>query len=116
MYGRRYSDGLHQALEAKEGVPVQQESITYATVTLQNYFRMYGKLAGMTGTAMTESEELMRIYGLDVVVIPPNKERVREDSTDLIYRSQEGKWKAIVAEIEEVHAGGPPHPHRHRLR
>ena len=108
MYGRRYSDGLHQALEAKEGVPVQQESITYATVTLQNYFRMYGKLAGMTGTAMTESEELMRIYGLDVVVIPPNKERVREDSTDLIYRSQEGKWKAIVAEIEEVHAEGRP--------
>ncbi|MDE2900172.1 MAG: preprotein translocase subunit SecA [Chloroflexota bacterium] len=108
MYGRRYSDGLHQALEAKEGVRVQQESITYATITLQNYFRMYEKLAGMTGTAMTESEELMRIYRLDVVAIPPNKERVREDSTDLIYRSHEGKWKAIVDEIKEVHAEGRP--------
>ncbi len=108
MYGRRYADGLHQALEAKEGVRVQQESITYATITLQNYFRMYEKLAGMTGTAMTESEELMRIYRLDVVAIPPNKERVREDSTDLIYRSHEGKWKAIVDEIKEVHAEGRP--------
>ncbi len=108
MYGRRYSDGLHQALEAKEGLRVQQESITYATITLQNYFRMYEKLAGMTGTAMTESEELMRIYRLDVVVIPPNKERVREDHTDLIYRSEQGKWKAIVEEIKEIHEEGRP--------
>ncbi len=108
MYGRRYSDGLHQALEAKEGLRVQQESITYATITLQNYFRMYPKLAGMTGTAMTESEELMRIYGLDVVTVPPNKTRVRDDHTDLIYRSQEGKWKAIVEEIREVHEEGRP--------
>ena len=108
MYGRRYSDGLHQALEAKEGLRVQQESITYATITLQNYFRMYEKLAGMTGTAMTESEELMRIYRLDVVAIPPNKERVREDNTDLIYRSHEGKWKAIVEEIKEIHKDGRP--------
>ncbi|MCY4624983.1 MAG: preprotein translocase subunit SecA [Chloroflexi bacterium] len=108
MYGRRYSDGLHQALEAKEDLRVQQESITYATITLQNYFRMYEKLAGMTGTAMTESEELMRIYRLDVVVIPPNKERVREDNTDLIYRSHEGKWKAIVENIKEIHQEGRP--------
>ena len=108
MYGRRYSDGLHQALEAKEGVRVQQESITYATITLQNYFRMYEKLAGMTGTAMTEAEELMRIYRLDVVAIPPHKERVREDSTDLIYRTQTGKWQAIVNEIKGVHEEGRP--------
>ena len=108
MYGRRYSDGLHQALEAKEGLRVQQESITYATITLQNYFRMYEKLAGMTGTAMTESEELMRIYRLDVVAVPPNKERIRDDSTDLIYRSQQGKWNAIVEEIREVHQEGRP--------
>ena len=108
MYGRRYSDGLHQALEAKEGVQVQQESITYATITLQNYFRMYEKLSGMTGTAMTESEELMRIYRLDVIVIPPNMERVREDHTDLIFRSQQGKWQAIVDEINEIHEEGRP--------
>ena len=108
MYGRRYSDGLHQALEAKEGLRVQQESITYATITLQNYFRMYEKLSGMTGTAMTESEELMRIYRLDVIVIPPNMERVREDHTDLIFRSQPGKWQAIVNEIKEINEEGRP--------
>ncbi len=108
MYGRRYSDGLHQALEAKEGVKVQQETITYATITLQNYFRMYNKLAGMTGTAMTESEEFMRIYQLDVVSIPTNMPNVRDDRTDFIYKSEEAKWKAILEDIQEAYKAGRP--------
>ena len=86
MFGRRWSDGLHQAVEAKEGVKIQRESVTYATITLQNYFRMYDKLAGMTGTAGTEREEFHKIYKLDVVVIPTHRDMVREDDHDIVYR------------------------------
>src|SRR3972149_2080756 len=108
MFGRRWSDGLHQAVEAKEGVRIQQESITYATITLQNYFRMYDKLAGMTGTAVTEAEEFDKIYKLDVVVIPPNRTMIREDDDDLVYRTLKGKFNAVAAEVEELHATGQP--------
>ena len=108
MPGRRYSDGIHQALEAKEGVDVQRESITYATITLQNYFRLYSKLAGMTGTAATESEELWKIYKLDVVEIPTNVPMVREDNTDFVYVDQNAKYEAVVREIEERHEKGQP--------
>ncbi len=108
MFGRRWSDGLHQAIEAKERVKIQQESITYATITLQNYFRMYDKLAGMTGTAVTEAEELDKIYKLDVVVIPTNRSMVRKDESDLVYRTLEGKFNAVVDEIEEAHETGQP--------
>jgi len=108
MFGRRWSDGLHQAVEAKEGVPIQRESITYATITIQNYFRMYRKLAGMTGTAWTEREEFRTIYGLDVVVIPTHKPMIRTDHHDVVYRTERGKWRAIVREIENVHAQGRP--------
>ena len=103
MPGRRWSDGLHQAVEAKEGVKVQQESLTYATITLQNYFRLYNKLAGMTGTAVTEAEEFFKIYKLDVIVAPTNLPMVREDTTDLIYRNERAKFDAVVEEIEEMH-------------
>ncbi len=108
MEGRRWSDGLHQAVEAKEGVRIQQETVTYATITIQNYFRLYDKLAGMTGTAVTEAEELDKIYKLDVTVIPPNRPVVREDMPDLVYRVQSGKWKAVVEDIAERHAEGRP--------
>ncbi|MFQ5473172.1 MAG: preprotein translocase subunit SecA, partial [Dehalococcoidia bacterium] len=108
MQGRRWSDGLHQAVEAKEGIKVQQESITYATITLQNYFRLYEKLAGMTGTAWTEREELHQIYGLDVLVIPTNKEMIREDAPDVIFKGLDGKFNAVVQEVEEAHALGRP--------
>ena len=108
MFGRRWSDGLHQAVEAKEGVKVQQESITYATITLQNYFRMYDKLAGMTGTAVTEAEEFDKIYKLDVVVIPPNRTMVRDDEDDLVYRTLKGKFNSVADEVEQVHASGRP--------
>ena len=108
MLGRRYSEGLHQAIEAKEGVKVQRESMTYATITIQNYFRMYAKLAGMTGTAVTEAEEFHKIYKLDVVVIPTNKPMVREDYQDRIYRDEEAKFNAVAREIEEVHKTGQP--------
>jgi len=108
MHGRRWSDGLHQAVEAKEGVRVQRESVTYATITLQNYFRLYQKLAGMTGTAWTEREEFHTIYGLDVLVVPTHHPMIREDNSDIIYRSEEGKYNAVVEEIEEMHAGGRP--------
>jgi preprotein translocase subunit SecA len=108
MQGRRWSDGLHQAVEAKEGVKVQQESLTYATITLQNYFRLYDKLAGMTGTALTEAEEFFKIYKLDVVVIPTNMAMIRDDETDLIYRSEHAKFEAVVEEIEEMHELGRP--------
>ena len=101
--GRRWSDGLHQAVEAKEGLRIQRESITYATITLQNYFRMYRKLAGMTGTAATEADEFYRIYGLEVVEIPTNKPMRREDNSDLVYQSEEGKWKAVTDHIIEKH-------------
>ena len=106
--GRRWADGLHQAIEAKEGVKVQRESITYATITLQNYFRMYEKLAGMTGTAATEAEEFYKIYGLDVVVVPTNQPMVRDDLPDLIYKTEEGKWSAVTDEIQEHHQNGRP--------
>ena len=108
QFGRRWSDGLHQAVEAKEGLKVQRESITYATITLQNYFRMYEKLAGMTGTAATEAEEFYKIYHLDVAVIPTNQPMVREDSPDFIYKTIEGKWRAVAADIQEHHESGRP--------
>ncbi len=108
MEGRRWSDGLHQAVEAKEGVQIQRESVTYATITLQNYFRLYEKLAGMTGTAATEAEELSEIYKLEVVVIPTNQPIEREDHPDLIYRVEAAKWKAVLADIEEKHHAGRP--------
>lgn len=108
MKGRRYSDGLHQALEAKEGLEVQRESITLASITFQNYFRMYNKLAGMTGTAKTEEEEFRNIYGMDVMVIPTNKEIAREDRSDLIYKTMQAKFNAVVEEISELHKSGQP--------
>jgi preprotein translocase subunit SecA len=108
MPGRRYSEGLHQALEAKEGLKVQRESITYATITLQNYFRLYKKLSGMTGTASTEAEEFWKIYKLDVVAIPSNQVNSRKDHNDYIYTTEQGKWKAVATEIGERHEAGQP--------
>jgi len=108
MFGRRWSDGLHQAVEAKEGVPIQQESITLATISFQNYFRMYEKLAGMTGTAATEAEEFRQIYGLDVVVIPTNKPMIRVDYPDVVYKNMRVKYAAVVKEIEECYKKGQP--------
>lgn len=108
MFGRRYSDGLHQAIEAKEGVKVEHESKTLATITFQNYFRMYKKLSGMTGTAATEEEEFRKIYGLDVVVIPTNKPMIRVDYPDVIYKTEKGKFEAVVNEIVECHKRGQP--------
>ncbi len=108
MFGRRYSEGLHQAIEAKEGVEVQRESLTLATITFQNYFRMYKKLAGMTGTAATEAEEFDRIYKLGVVVIPTNLLMIRRDYPDVIYKSEAAKFRAVVREIEELHRRGQP--------
>ncbi|MDI6711163.1 MAG: preprotein translocase subunit SecA [Bacillota bacterium] len=108
MFGRRYSEGLHQAIEAKEGVAVERESQTLATVTFQNYFRMYEKLAGMTGTAATEEDEFRKIYKLDVVVIPTNKEMIRRDLPDVIYKTERAKFNAVVEEIAERHATGQP--------
>ncbi len=108
MPGRRYSDGQHQALEAKEGVEVQPENQTLASVTFQNYFRMYGKLAGMTGTADTEAEEFQKIYKLEVVIVPTNQEMIRDDKPDLIYRDQEDKYEAIIEDIISTHQTGQP--------
>lgn len=108
MVGRRYSDGLHQAIEAKEQIKVQNESMTLATITLQNYFRMYRKLSGMTGTAKTEEEELKKIYGLEVVVVPTNKPMIRNDMPDTVYKSVNGKFKAAVEQIVERHKKGQP--------
>jgi preprotein translocase subunit SecA len=108
MYGRRYSEGLHQAIEAKEKQHVREENQTLATITLQNYFRMYEKLAGMTGTAVTEDQEFREIYNLSVVVIPPNRPMIREDRNDLIYRTMEAKFNAVVEDIVERHAKGQP--------
>ncbi|WP_335871574.1 preprotein translocase subunit SecA [Bacillus sp. 2205SS5-2] len=108
MKGRRYSDGLHQAIEAKEGLEVQNESMTMATITFQNYFRMYEKLAGMTGTAKTEEEEFRNIYNMNVIVIPTNKPIVRDDRADLIYASMEGKFRAVVEDIAERFEKGQP--------
>jgi preprotein translocase subunit SecA len=108
MFGRRYSEGLHQAIEAKEKVKIQKESITLATITFQNYFRLYSKLAGMTGTAATEAEELFKIYKLDVVAIPTNKPMIRGDHQDLIYKDEDSKFKAIANEIEKLSKEGKP--------
>jgi len=108
MHGRRYSDGLHQAIEAKEGLQVQRESMTLATITLQNYFRLYQKLAGMTGTAKTEEEEFRKIYGMNVVQIPTHKPMIRKDLSDVLYRTEEAKFRAVVEEIVRRHAKGQP--------
>ncbi len=101
--GRRWSDGLHQAVEAKEGIKIQRESITYATITLQNYFRLYDKLAGMTGTALTESDEFYKIYGLEVVAVPTNLPMARADNSDLVFQTEDGKWKIVTEDIFELH-------------
>ncbi|BBI36123.1 preprotein translocase subunit SecA [Cohnella abietis] len=108
MAGRRYSEGLHQAIEAKEQLTVQNESMTLATITFQNYFRMYRKLAGMTGTAKTEEEEFKRIYGLDVIQVPTNRQMIRVDIPDVVYKSENGKYRAVVEEIVSRHATGQP--------
>jgi preprotein translocase subunit SecA len=108
MEGRRYSDGLHQAIEAKEGLQVQRESMTLATITLQNYFRLYNKLAGMTGTAKTEEEEFRKIYNMNVVQIPTHRQMIRNDLTDVLYKTEGGKLRAVVDEIVKRHATGQP--------
>ncbi len=108
MFGRRYSNGLHQAIEAKEGLEVRKESQTLATITLQNYFRNYQKLSGMTGTAKTEEDEFKHIYGMDVIVIPTNKPIARQDLPDSVYRSINGKFNAVIEQIEERHKIGQP--------
>jgi preprotein translocase subunit SecA len=108
MTGRRWSDGLHQAVEAKEGVAIQSENQTLASITFQNYFRMYGKLAGMTGTADTEAYEFQEIYGLETVVIPPNKPTIRKDELDLVYKTAKEKYDAVIADIRECHQRGQP--------
>jgi preprotein translocase subunit SecA len=108
MPGRRWSEGLHQAIEAKEGLRVQRESVTLATITFQNYFRLYDKLAGMTGTAMTEGEEFHKIYKLEVVAIPTNQPMIREDDSDLVFRNENGKFSAVIDEIEEMTGAGRP--------
>ena len=108
MYGRRYNEGLHQAIEAKEGVVVAGESKTLATITFQNFFRLYGKLSGMTGTALTEEEEFGAIYSLDVVEIPTNRPVVRKDQSDIVYKTEMGKFRAIIRQVKECHAKGQP--------
>jgi len=108
MYGRRFSEGLHQAIEAKEGVRVQRESLTLATITFQNYFRMYTKLAGMTGTALTEAEEFYKIYNLDVIAIPTHRQVIRADYPDQVYKTPQAKFRAVVNEIDELHKKGQP--------
>jgi len=108
MPGRRWSDGLHQAIEAKEGVEVQEENQTLATISYQNYFRLYGKLSGMTGTADTEAEEFHKIYKLDVTVVPTNKPMVRQDHHDVVYKNEKGKFRAVLAELEDCHGRGQP--------
>ncbi|MBQ9377524.1 MAG: SEC-C domain-containing protein, partial [Schwartzia sp.] len=108
MFGRRYSDGLHQAIEAKEGVKIQRESQTLATITFQNYFRMYSKLSGMTGTAKTEENEFIKIYKLPVIVIPTNKPVIRTDEPDLIYKTKRAKYRAVAEAVDELHAKGRP--------
>ena len=120
MDGRRYSDGLHQAIEAKEGVKVEAATQTYATVTLQNYFRMYHKLAGMTGTAETEAGEFWDIYGLDVMVIPTNRPIARKDMDDLVYKTKREKLNAVIEDVVELSNAGPAraggHDHRRDQR
>ena len=108
MFGRRYSDGLHQAIEAKEGVRIQEETLTVATITIQNYFRLYHKLAGMTGTAKTEENEIRKIYGMDVVVVPTNLPMIRRDQADVVYKTQEQKFRALVLDVLQKHVRGQP--------
>src|SRR5207249_3136263 len=108
MFGRRYSDGLHQAIEAKEGVEIKHESQTLATITFQNLFRLYLKLAGMTGTAKTEEDEFRKIYGLDVVMVPTNKPMIRKDQADIIYKRAEHKFRGIAAEILRLNVKQQP--------
>ncbi len=108
MYGRRYSNGLHQAIEAKEGVKVERESKTLATITFQNYFRMYEKLSGMTGTALTEEEEFREIYNLDCIEVPTNKPMIRDDAPDAVYKTQKGKFESVLKEVEEAHLRQQP--------
>ena len=108
MFGRRYSEGLHQAIEAKEHVSVQRESKTLATITFQNYFRLYNKLSGMTGTALTEEEEFSTIYKLDIVEIPTNRPVIRIDNEDAVYKTENGKYRAVIRQIKECHEKGQP--------
>jgi len=108
MFGRRYSDGLHQAIEAKEHVSVNSENKTLATITFQNYFRLYDKLSGMTGTAMTEQEEFATIYDLDIIEVPTNRPNAREDHHDVVYKTEEAKYRAVIAQVKECHAAGQP--------
>ena len=108
MEGRRWSEGLHQAIEAKEGVRIQEEHLTLATITLQNYFRLYEKLAGMTGTAKTEEKEFVEIYDLNVVEIPTNVPVARDDKNDLIFKTKEAKFEAVIDDIKERHEKGQP--------
>ena len=108
LEGRRWSEGLHQAVEAKEGLAIREENQTLATITLQNYFRFYEKLSGMTGTALTEATEFMKIYKMPVVEIPTNRDMIRDDANDQIYKTKDGKWKAVVNEIDERHETGQP--------
>lgn len=108
MFGRRYSDGLHQAIEAKEGVKIEDETQTLATITFQNYFRMYDKLSGMTGTAITEEEEFRKIYGLDVIVVPTHRPMIRKDHPDIVYKTEAAKFRAVVREIEELYGTKRP--------
>src|SRR5699024_11872748 len=108
MKGRRYSDGLQQAIEAKEGLQIQNESMTLASITFQNFFRMYNKLAGMTGTAKTEEEEFRNIYNMEVVAIPTNEPIIRDDKVDAIYRSMQGKFNAVVEDIKERNENAQP--------
>jgi len=108
MPGRRWSDGLHQAVEAKEGQKIQRETRTFATITIQNYFRMYGKLAGMTGTAATEAEELFKVYKLEVTQIPTHRPMVRKDDPDMVYKTEQGKWDAVVSEVRDRNQKGQP--------
>ena len=108
LEGRRWSEGLHQAVEAKEGVAIREENQTLATITLQNYFRLYDKLSGMTGTALTEATEFMKIYEMPVVEIPTNQPMVRVDQNDQIFKTKDGKWKAVIDEIVSRHEKGQP--------
>ena len=108
MFGRRYSNGLHQAIEAKEHVNVNSENRTLATITFQNYFRLYDKLSGMTGTAMTEQEEFGTIYNLDIIEIPTNRPNQRDDHHDVVYKTEAGKFRAVIQQIKECHAKGQP--------
>lgn len=108
MHGRQYSEGLHQAIEAKEGVTINTETKTMATITFQNLFRMYNKLSGMTGTAKTEEEEFRNIYNMYVIRIPTNKPVIREDLPDLVYSGENGKYKAIINVVKEIHAKHEP--------